>query len=304
MNASYSLDFSLYQVKLFLTVAETHSFSNAAEELYIEQSTLSRRISMLEQELGVSLFDRKSRPIQLTTKGEMLYGQWKPLLSAFEHTLSMLHTQRDEDTQTLNICIVDSGIQLNDVPEISRMMQGACPEVSLAFHFPSMSQWKEMLDKKLCDVAITITFDTIEVGPEYMISEIVTVPKLVCMLRSNPLSGKTKIVYEDLTEQHFISIADHENPRHAEFIRRNCRQHGFEPKIDRRSQNAHGLTSMLQHDDEVLICDRFLRGYDNPLFKLYQLPDTLSGLCAVYPKHGGKPYLQQYLQVLRTFYNQ
>ena len=303
MNASYTLDFSLYQIKLFLAVAEVHSFSKAAEELFIEQSTLSRRISMLEQELGVQLFDRKSRPIRLTGKGQTLYEQWKPLLAAFEHTLAMLHTQREEDSRTLNVCIVDSGIQLNDVPAISRMMHSASPEVSLAFHFPPMSQWQDMLDRKLCDVAITVTFDTVDVGQDYVVSEIVTVPKLACMLRSNPLCAKQRITYEDLSEQHFISIADSENPRHAEFIRRNCRRHGYEPKIDRRSPNAHGLTSMLQHDDEVLICDRFLRGYDNPLFKLYQLPDTLSGLCAVYPGHGGSPYLQTYLQVLRTFYN-
>lgn len=107
----------------------------------------------------------------------------------------------------------------------------------------------------------------------------------------------------NLQGQHFISIADSENPRHANFIRNNCRQHGFEPNIDRRSPNAHGLTTMLQHDDEVLICDRFLRGHDNPLFKLYQLPGTLSALCVVYPKNSGNPFLQPYIQVLRSFYN-
>ena len=53
-----SLDFSLFQIKLFLAVAEARSFSRAAEAMHVEQSTLSRRISVLEQELGFSLFNR------------------------------------------------------------------------------------------------------------------------------------------------------------------------------------------------------------------------------------------------------
>ncbi len=296
------MDFTLFQVKMFLTVAETLSFSKASEELYLEQSTLSRRINMLEQELGFALFDRKSRPVRLTYKGEKLYEHWKPLYEAFEHSLSMISSMNDT-AKTLTICMVDSGIQLNDVPAVSREMQELYPDISLSFRFSPMSQWLSQLERHLCDVAVTILFDTVDVGPEYRISEIVTVPKLVCMLQENPLSRKRSICFEDLREQHFISIADTESPRHAEFIRKICRQHGFEPNIDRRTPNAHGLTAMLQHNNEVLVCDRFLRGYNNPMFKIFELPDTLSGLYAVYAKDSANPFLEPFLQVLRSFYN-
>lgn len=93
MNHASSLDFSMFQVKLFLAVADAHSFSRAAETMHVEQSTLSRRIAVLEQELGFSLFDRNSRPVRLTRKGEVLYEQWKPLVGAFEHTLSSICSQ-------------------------------------------------------------------------------------------------------------------------------------------------------------------------------------------------------------------
>lgn len=191
-----SLDFSLNQVRMFLIVAETQSFSKASEVIYMEQSTLSRRISLLEQELGFPLFDRKTRPIQLTRKGEKLYEQWKPLLGAFEHTLSMINALRENDAQALSICMVDSGIQLNDVPAINRIWQESYPDVALTFHFPPMSQWLSMLEKGLCDIAVTIAFDTVEAGPDFAVSEIVTVPKLVCMLQTNPLSAKDSIRYE------------------------------------------------------------------------------------------------------------
>lgn len=303
MNCPISLDFSLFQIKLFFAVAETRSFSRAAENTHMEQSTLSRRILVLEQTLGFSLFDRNSRPVRLTRKGEILYEQWKPLLGAFEHTLSMISAPRGEDAKTLDVCMVDSGIQLNDVPAITRRMQEVAPDISLSFRYSPMSQWRSLLEQEICDIAITIQFDTAGIGSDFIISEIVTVPKLVCMLKSNPLSHKDTITYEDLAGQHFVSIDDRENPRHAQFIRHVCGLHGIEPVIDRRTHNAHGLTSVLQHDDEVLICDQFLRGYDNPMFKLYKLPDTLSGLCAVYSKTCKNPCIQPYLQLLRSFYN-
>ena len=46
-------DVSLLQIQVFLAVAEQHSFSKAAEQVNLEQSTVSRRIGVLERELGV-----------------------------------------------------------------------------------------------------------------------------------------------------------------------------------------------------------------------------------------------------------
>ena len=49
------------QVQYFLKVAESMSFSKAAEELYVSQPSVSRQVQLLEQELGFSLFDRSSK---------------------------------------------------------------------------------------------------------------------------------------------------------------------------------------------------------------------------------------------------
>lgn len=53
-------DVSLLQIQVFLAVAEQHSFSKAAEQVNLEQSTVSRRIGVLERELGVWLFRGRS----------------------------------------------------------------------------------------------------------------------------------------------------------------------------------------------------------------------------------------------------
>lgn len=59
--------------ELFLTVAKSESISKAAEQLYISQPSLTKRMQQLEAQLGVALFDHKSRPLKLSPAGELHY---------------------------------------------------------------------------------------------------------------------------------------------------------------------------------------------------------------------------------------
>lgn len=62
----------LRQLKYFLMVAKTLSFSEAAKRLYITQGTLSQQIKQLEDELGFQLFSKTSHSVALTEAGEKL----------------------------------------------------------------------------------------------------------------------------------------------------------------------------------------------------------------------------------------
>jgi DNA-binding transcriptional LysR family regulator len=57
------------QLKAFILVAETTSFSQAAEQLHITQPAVSKRVALLEQQLDTSLFDRIGRSVSLTEAG-------------------------------------------------------------------------------------------------------------------------------------------------------------------------------------------------------------------------------------------
>ena len=75
------------QVEYFLIVADTGSFSAAAQALYISQSSLSKQILALEKELDFQLFDRSKRKIALTPAGETFLKHARSLHSAYQTML-------------------------------------------------------------------------------------------------------------------------------------------------------------------------------------------------------------------------
>lgn len=71
---------------VFLTLCDTRSFSLAAQKLTLTQSAITKKIQRLENNLGVDLFDRSKRPIDLTKEGAVLMHQAKLARKALERT--------------------------------------------------------------------------------------------------------------------------------------------------------------------------------------------------------------------------
>ena len=90
-------------LRAFLAVAQSNSFSSAAESLHLTQPAISKRIGNLERDLGLKLFDRVGKRVYLTDAGSLLGPRADSLLAEIEDTqrlLRNLHTQVDG---TLNL---------------------------------------------------------------------------------------------------------------------------------------------------------------------------------------------------------
>lgn len=74
----------LRHLRYFVALAETLNFTRAAETLYISQSTLSQQIADLEQELGVKLFERTKRKVELTDAGREILNDTRHILAEVE----------------------------------------------------------------------------------------------------------------------------------------------------------------------------------------------------------------------------
>ena len=75
-------------LKYFMEVAQQKSFSKAARSLHISQSAISRMIKSLEDEMGVTLFIRNAKTVELTAPGTIFLNYAKRALFVFEHLKS------------------------------------------------------------------------------------------------------------------------------------------------------------------------------------------------------------------------
>ncbi len=78
------------EIRTFLAVAETRSFSRAAEQLHLTQPAISKRIQALEAGLGVALFDRIGKRVHLTDAGRLLRPRAVALLESVKDTETLL----------------------------------------------------------------------------------------------------------------------------------------------------------------------------------------------------------------------
>ncbi|EJF88376.1 hypothetical protein ME1_00695 [Bartonella vinsonii subsp. arupensis OK-94-513] len=91
------------KLRVFHAAAEAGSFTHAAQKLYLSQSAISRQVSALEQEVGVSLFQRHARGLILTEQGEILYRTTHEVLMKLESARSQLSESCEKPTGSLRV---------------------------------------------------------------------------------------------------------------------------------------------------------------------------------------------------------
>ncbi|EGO2513517.1 LysR family transcriptional regulator [Enterococcus durans] len=97
----------------FIRVAELKSISAAAKELHHLQSNMTNKIKNIEKEFDTQLFHRYSHGVKLTTKGELVYHQFKKIILLWKETIAKVETTQ----QTILLGVMQSSLpfQLNDI---------------------------------------------------------------------------------------------------------------------------------------------------------------------------------------------
>lgn len=110
-------------MRLFLRVADTGSFSKAAQDLDIGQPTVSRRIQDLEAQLGADLFLRTTRALSLTEAGEKFYDRAKAILNDFDQAEAEVRGLDNEAVGQLRISVPHSLSRVVIAPALAGFMK-------------------------------------------------------------------------------------------------------------------------------------------------------------------------------------
>lgn len=124
----------LANLNAFIAVAETGSFSEAAERLHLTQPAVSKRIAGLEQQLDVRLFDRLGREVNLTEAGRALLPRAYQILGVLDDTRRALTNLNGEVSGRLTLA-TSHHIGLHRLPPLLRAFTRSYPQVALDIQF-------------------------------------------------------------------------------------------------------------------------------------------------------------------------
>ena len=129
----------LAALQTFLAVAETGSFSRAAERVYLTQPAVSKRIAALEESLGARLFDRIGRRVQLTEAGQALLARTRGILSELEDARRSLTNLSGHIAGPLSLA-TSHHIGLHRIPAALKRFHARHPDVRLDLRFMDSEQ--------------------------------------------------------------------------------------------------------------------------------------------------------------------
>ncbi|MCA8981158.1 MAG: LysR family transcriptional regulator [Planctomycetes bacterium] len=144
---------TLRQLEYFVAVAEQLNFSKAAEACHVSQPALSAQIAQLESLLGLPLFERDRRGVQLTAAGEALVGPAQEVLDATDRVTQLAKSQGVPLTGPLRIGTIPTvGPYL--LPRVLPQVHEAFPDLQIYLREDTTSRLLQQLDEGQLDLLL------------------------------------------------------------------------------------------------------------------------------------------------------
>jgi len=217
----------LRQLRYFMALAEHLHFGKAAESLHITQPPLSRQIAALEADLGVVLFSRHSRSVELTAAGRDFHRHAKTALAGLDLAIRSARASARGERGELRVSftMVAAWILL---PELLKAYSDAYPEVSLVLDEVLPRDLGPALEHGEADVALTFPSSG---STSLCYLALRREPLCAVLPASHALAATAEFSIAALADEPFITFPRQTAPALHEAVMSCCRCAGFEPKI-------------------------------------------------------------------------
>ena len=230
-------------MRYFAAVARDRNFSRAAESLHLSQSPLSRQIQQLEEEVGVPLLDRETRPLQLTEAGRVFLEHSAQILGRVDDLEAVMQRFRNPDRPSFKIGFVASTIYAAQ-PDLLRRFRLLAPEIDLSLiEIASVKQPAALRDRSI-DVGFgRIRFEDAAVQRNVLREErlVVALPK-----RHHMANLEHAVSFASLEGEPLIIYPREPRPSYADQVIALFHDRGMEPRIVQEAvelQTAVGLVA-------------------------------------------------------------
>lgn len=246
----------LLQLRYFLDAAEMENFSKAAQKNTVPQPYISKTIKKLEEELGVTLFDRNGKKVSLNKNGLYFYNKVKIAISNIDDGIAHF----SENIQTDIKIYIQAGNRyismltadfLTSTKDIYVSSLNSASSISINdYDFTFMQPMEDMSD--------------------FCYEKLMKDKLVVAVSNKNPLSKLTHISFKDLKDKKFVSYYKTMNLR--SLTDKYCKKYGdFIPNVVFETADTSALRYMLEKDEGLFIVpEKFFML--QPSYKITLLP--------------------------------
>lgn len=226
---------SLDTIRIFCDVAEERNFSRAAALNGITQSATSQRIRSLEEELGVELIDRSTRPCGLTPTGKLYYEGCREILDRYER----LEREVARTPKPLRGRVDVASIYSADVAHLNEIREGfkeEHPEAGIQIHYLQPHAVHDWVRSGKADFGILSYADR---WPDLQAVPLREEEMVAVFGVGHRLAGRKEIRPRDLADERLIGFDA--NLRISQEIRAYLRQHGVRPLVESSFDNVDSI---------------------------------------------------------------
>jgi DNA-binding transcriptional LysR family regulator len=239
LNMGKNMD--IKTLKSFVCVAKHQSFSEAARELHTVQPAISRHISALEAELGVTLFNRSSRDVAITQAGEQLLKDAHAILTLTQQAEIQVKRAHNGQVGTLNIAHLSSAC-LTFMATLVRTYTTQYPQVHVTLFEMTATEQIEALKNEQIDIAFSRPLPS-AITDEF-ISHTIYIDKLVAIVnQSHEFADKREVHLAQLKNEQFIIFNRDEALGLFDETIMLCKQAGFSPNIVSQPKHMQTLVT-------------------------------------------------------------
>ena len=218
-----------HQLRYFVAAAEEMSISRAAERVHVSQPALSRQIALLEEELGVLLFDRIRKRIHLTDAGGFFLMKARQLLCDAESGLQQVREQFGGVRRTLRLGFISPFLDDLVAPAVREFQQRHLNSKVSLFDLAPRAQLDRLRQHEL-DAAILGNIEDHE-RDQFVVKRLSRHRMAVVVPEGHALAAKKSIKLATLKNDEWISLSNAFFPGRREFLIETCEQAGFIPRI-------------------------------------------------------------------------
>lgn len=287
----------LRQLRYFLAVVKEMNFSRAAERLQIAQPPLSRQIQQLELELGVKLFYRTKRQIQLTEAGKVFLEAANQILEQVEKGIRAV--QRADRGEIGQLTVGFEGSSTYDIIPIAlKIYRERFPDVDLAVYAMTTEEQIQALLEGRLDVGFVVS----PLKDKNLAIHIIWRESLVLALPENHhLAAQSQVRVPDLESERFIMFQRHRGCGLYDGVIAVCQQAGFSPRVIQEADEMQVILGFVAAGLGVALLSASVQQFQRPgIVYRTLLPTTPTiTLALAWDHHNPSVVLQAFVQIVK-----